>query len=151
MAGRQGQGGGRPTKYKEEYCEQARKLCLLGATDKQIADFFDTSEQTINAWKKAHPKFLESLKKAKSEKDARVEKSLLEKAMGYSHKEDKIFNNNGVPLIVPTIKHYPPDATAMIFWLKNRQPQKWRDKQVMEHEGEVRIHFDEQDKGLAGE
>jgi len=35
-------------------------------------------------------------------------------------------------LIVPTVKHYPPDTTAAIFWLKNRQPAKWREKQEVE-------------------
>ncbi len=53
---------------------------------------------------------------------------MYERATGYSHAEDKIFNDGGEPLIVPTTKHYPPDATSAIFWLKNRQPAKWRDK-----------------------
>ena len=53
---------GRPTRYKQEYAEQALKLCRLGAKDSELADFFQVSEQTINAWKKAHPEFLESLK-----------------------------------------------------------------------------------------
>jgi hypothetical protein len=48
--------------------------------------------------------------------------------MGYSAPEDKIFNNDGKPLIVPTVKNYPPDTTAVIFWLKNRRPDEWRDK-----------------------
>ena len=48
--------------------------------------------------------------------------------MGYEHKEDKIFNNNGEALVVGTTKYYAPDTTAAIFWLKNRQPELWRDK-----------------------
>jgi len=48
---------GRPTKYKPEYDAQALKLCRLGATDEQLADFFNTTFQTINNWKKAHPSF----------------------------------------------------------------------------------------------
>ena len=39
---------GRPTKYKEEYAEQAYKLCLLGAKDKEMADFFQVSLSTLN-------------------------------------------------------------------------------------------------------
>lgn len=49
---------GRPSAYKPEYAEQARKLCLLGHTDAELASFFEVSEQTINAWKHAHPDFL---------------------------------------------------------------------------------------------
>ena len=128
---------GRPSKYKAEYAEQAFKLCLLGATDKELADFFETTEQTINAWKKNHKEFFESLKRGKYQADSEVAQKLFHRAKGYSHPEDKIFNNDGMPLIVPTIKHYPPDTTAAIFWLKNRQSKKWRDKQDIQHSGET--------------
>ena len=127
----------RPSKYKEEYTEQAYKLCLLGATDKDLADFFGTSEQTINSWKKNQPEFLESIKKGKKIADANVAESLYKRACGYSHPEDKIFNDNGEPLIVPTVKHYPPDTGAAFIWLKNRAG--WRDKQDVEHTGQVGV------------
>ncbi len=52
----------RPTKYQEAYAEQARKLCLLGYTDAELADFFEVSESTINKWKLDYPKFSESIK-----------------------------------------------------------------------------------------
>ena len=133
-------GAGRPSKYKPEYCEQAGKLCLLGATDKQIADFFGVAESTLNLWKEKHPELSESLKETKIHADKQVERSLYERATGYKHAEDKVFNNNGEPLIVPTTKHYPPDTTAAIFWLKNRQPDKWRDKTETEHSGEITQH-----------
>jgi hypothetical protein len=123
----------RPSKYNPKMNEQVYKLCLLGATDKQIADFFDVSEQTINAWKKTEPEFLESLKEGKDDADAVIAQSLFHRAKGYSHPEDKIFNDSGSPLVVPTTKHYPPDTTACIFWLKNRQPTLWRDKQEIDH------------------
>ena len=121
----------RPSKYKAEYDEQAYKLCLLGATDKEIATFFNTTEQTINNWKKDHPTFFESLKAGKGVADSKVAEKLYQRALGYSHPEDKIFNANGQPLIVPTMKHYPPDSTAAIFWLKNRRKEDWRDRQEL--------------------
>ena len=62
---------GRKSEYREEYAEQALKLCLLGATDKEIAEFFSVSEQTLNSWKKKFPQFLESLKKGKAVADAK--------------------------------------------------------------------------------
>lgn len=120
---------GRKTKYKKEYVEQAKKLCALGAIDVQLADFFNVCEDTINEWKKVYPEFSESLKKGKSKYDNEtVVNSLLHRAIGYQHKEDKIFMHNGKPVIVETIKHYPPDPTSCIFWLKNRLPDEWREK-----------------------
>lgn len=128
---------GRPTKYKAEYPDLAYKFCLLGATDCDLATFFEVSESTINGWKIEHPEFLESLKKGKERADATIAQSLYHRAKGYEHPEDKIFNDNGQPLIVPTIKHYPPDSTAAIFWLKNRRSKDWRDKQEVEVIGEI--------------
>jgi len=120
--------GGRPTKFKPEYMDLAYKYCLLGATDADLARFFDVEESTVNNWKIDYPEFLESLKKGKEQADANVASKLYHRALGYEHSEDKIFNDNGEAMVVPTIKHYPPDPTAAIFWLKNRQPEKWRDK-----------------------
>lgn len=118
---------GRPTAYRDDYAEQAYKYCLLGATDAQLASLFDVCEATINNWKNNQPEFLESIKKGKAIADAEVAERLYFRARGYEHPEDKIFNDQGRPLIVPTTKHYPPDTTAIIYWLKNRQPELWRD------------------------
>ena len=130
---------GAPTKYKIEYNKLAYKYCLLGATDKQLGDNFDVDESTINNWKIAHPEFLESIKRGKTIADAEIAESLYHRAKGYEHPEDKIFNNNGEEMIVETIKHYPPDTGAVAFWLKNRQPELWRDKQTIEQIGDTKI------------
>ncbi len=127
--------GGRPSSYKPEYAEMAYKLSLLSLTDKQMAEVFDTTEQTVNNWKKEHPEFFESLKKGKAIADAEVVASFIHRAKGYSHPEDKIFLHEGKPVIVPTTKHYPPDTAAGFIWLKNRQG--WRDKQEVEHSGKL--------------
>ena len=127
--------GGRPTGYKAEYAEQARKLSLLGLTDAQLADVFGCAESTLNLWKLKQPEFSEAIKEGKGLADAKVAESLFHRACGYSHPEDKIMQHDGAPLIVPTTKHYPPDPTAAIFWLKNRQKEQWRDKIDHEHTG----------------
>lgn len=123
--------GGRPTKYKPEYAEQARKLCLLGHTDVELAQFFEVSEDTINEWKKTYEEFSESIKKGKEFADVDVAESLYHRALGYSHPEVDIKIYAGEIIKTPIIKHYPPDTTAAIFWLKNRQKGKWRDKQEL--------------------
>ncbi|MWN31004.1 MULTISPECIES: hypothetical protein [unclassified Gilliamella] len=124
----------RPTNYREEYAEQARKLCLLGYTDKQLADFFNVSEQTINTWKTKHPQFLESIKKGKEIADVEVVESLYKRAIGieYEEVELKTDGKNKSKRVIK--KLIPPDTTAQIFWLKNRQPHKWRDKQEIDHQ-----------------
>ena len=123
---------GQPTKLTPKMKKQVEFLAKKGFGDKEIATAVGVTERTVNNWKKQQPKFFQSLKDWKATADKAVERSLYERATGYSHKEDKIFNANGEPLIVPTTKHYPPDPTAMIFWLKNRQPKKWRDKQEID-------------------
>ncbi len=81
---------GRPTKYKEEYAEQAYKLTMLGFIDAELAEFFEVDESTINNWKHDQPEFLESIKKGKSLADAEVASKLYHRAIGYSHDEDDI-------------------------------------------------------------
>lgn len=135
--------GGRPTKYKEEYTDQAYKLCLLGATDKEMADFFEVNQDTINEWKKVHPEFSESLKKGKIQADANVGSRLYERALGFEHDSEEIkvvsMGKEGSAIErVPIRKIYPPDTVAAIFWLKNRQSDKWRDKQEIQHSGEIK-------------
>lgn len=118
---------GRPSKLTRKVLEKTRILAEKGLSDSQLCHVFEISVDTINEWKK-NPKFSEALKGGKANADERVVNSLYHRACGYSHPEDKIFNNNGVPLIVNTIKHYPPDTAAIEFWLTNRQPKDWKRK-----------------------
>jgi transposase-like protein len=136
----EGMAAGRPSKYDEKYCEQAYKLCLLGATDAELADFFNVNEDTINVWKKTYKEFSESLKRGKAEADATVAEKLYKRATGYSCKATKFATYEGeITDREEYIEHYPPDTTAAIFWLKNRQKDKWRDKQDVEHSGEIKM------------
>ncbi|AVR75854.1 terminase small subunit [Vibrio phage ValSw3-3] len=122
------------TKYKPEYDDLAYKFCLLGATDKKLAEFFDVCEATINNWKHMFPSFLESIKKGKVVADGEVANSLFKRATGYVHPETKIATHEGqITDTLDVEKHYAPDPTAAIFWLKNRQPDQWRDKQEVDH------------------
>jgi len=130
---------GQPTKYKEIFVEQAYKVCQKhGYLDKDLADHFSVSVATINVWKNEYPKFIESIKKGKEEFDTdQVESALLKRAMGYDIIENKEESSSQGLKTTSTEKHIASDTTAMIFWLKNRQPKRWRDKQEIEHSGSI--------------
>lgn len=121
--------GEKNSKYNPEYDEQVYKLCLLGLTDSQLADFFGVCEATINNWKNDHPSFLESLKKGKLIADAEVAVSTFKRATGFKATEikeetgsvgDSIVNKTTI-----TTKEIPPDTGAAAFWLKIRQRDVW--------------------------
>lgn len=132
------QRAGRKSSFKEEYINQAAKLSLLGLIDKDMAVFFGVSEQTFNKWKKDFPELLESIKKGKEIADANVASRLYNRAIGYDYDEktqESKKDANGIYKLVETKtvkKHMPPDTTAAIFWLKNRQPEKWRDRKELD-------------------
>ena len=131
--------GGRPSKYKPEFVKQAEKLCRLGATDAEMADFFQVTLSTLSLWKVKHQEFSEALKLGKEVADKRVEEALYNRALGYSHEDTDIRVVDGAIMETPMIKHYPPDTTAAIFWLKNRKPDEWRDKRDIEHSGSIKF------------
>lgn len=142
---------GRPSAFDTSLVENAFKLCLLGATDEQIADFFAVSVATINNWKERHPEFLEALKAGKAQADATVAESLYRRALGYSHEAVKIFMPAGAtePVYAPYTERYPPDTTAMIFWLKNRQKEQWRDKHEIESRNTTTVQHTVDFSGLS--
>lgn len=122
-------------KYKPEYDTQAHKLCLVGFTDEQLADFFEVTKKTIYRWKSKYPSFKEAIDSGKHVADAEVAAALYHRAKGYTHKEEKLVGSE----IVEVEKHYPPDTAACFIWLKNRQKDKWRDKQEIENSGNLTI------------
>jgi hypothetical protein len=144
VASRKEKTGGRPSDYRSEYDEQAYKLCLLGATDAQLGNFFGVTEQTVNNWKDVHPSFFGSITRGKEQADAEIAEALFHRARGYEHPEDDI-RTVSVPgggseiVITPTTKRYPPDTQAASLWLRNRQPRLWRDKVEQQISGEVQL------------
>lgn len=140
---------GRPTSYLPEFTEQTIKLCSLGATDVDLADFFDVSTRTINRWKVTHPEFVEAIRRGKDPADDRIENSLYHKAQDREVEEEQAiklktvtYGDNGKRLkeeerveVVKVRKFIPGDTTAMIFWLKNRRSDQWRDVHKHEHGG----------------
>ncbi|WP_437396638.1 terminase [Flagellimonas lutimaris] len=129
-------GGGRNSSFKPEYADTAYKLCLLGATDKEMANFFNVSETTINNWKKNHQEFSLAQRKGKMVADAEVAERLYQRAVGYEYEErrEQLDPNTKKLVKITTIKkHVVPDVSAQLTWLKNRQPNKWRDSKNIDH------------------
>ena len=114
---------GRPTKFSEENQKIALAAYKYGATDAQVAEDIGVTITTIQNWKIAHPEFFDTLKTAKAIADAQVEQSLFKRAKGY----------------IGVDKEFPPDVTACIFWLKNRNKQEWRDTINQEISGSLEM------------
>jgi hypothetical protein len=145
----QQEGPGRPTEYRQAFCAQATHLAMLGATDKELAEFFSVSEQTLYNWKSAHPEFVEAIKAGKIVTDMDVALSLNKRARGFDFEEDQPIKvketkyENGRKVseverieIVKVRRTQPPDTGAAIFWLTNRRKASWKQRVSNEHTGE---------------
>ncbi|HEV7607065.1 MAG TPA: helix-turn-helix domain-containing protein [Steroidobacteraceae bacterium] len=119
---------GRPTKFFDQLIGIAARLAQEGRTDAQIATLLGISRRTLNGWKTKHPEFFALLKKGKAVADELVERCLFERATGYTFESEKVMQYEGAVVRARTVEHVPPDVTACIFWLKNRQPESWNDK-----------------------
>jgi len=138
---------GRPSKFDSINKDQFKELVLAGWDDKKISAFFKINVSTLTRWKQKHTEFCTALKDWKKEADLKVEKSLYKRAIGFQFDEivyekanvgalgikltgDKVKDIKAVETnkVKITTKLIIPDTTAQIFWLKNRQPDKWRDK-----------------------
>ena len=131
---------GAPTKYKEEYNEQVYKLCLLGATDKEIADFFEVHIDTIQEWKKVYSEFSYSIVNGKTKADMEVANSLYKTANDRIIKKQIPIKTKNVDWvdgkkietevveIVEIEEIIPADFRSQSFWLRNRKSDVWREK-----------------------
>lgn len=133
-------GPGRPSTYCPGMNEQAYKLALLGMTDAEIAEFFGIAVSTFYAWKGQHIAFSEAVNAGGVQADAEVAASLYRRATGeIVFTEKRVKNSNGEYEIVRLSQRVPADAGAAKLWLANRQPGKWRDKQEVQHGGNVEV------------
>ena len=117
-----------PTKYNMGYPRLAAVMCRLGATDEDLAEGFGVAVSTLNVWKKRHAGFAEALRESKGAADEAVERSLFERATGFVHEEVHVSTYQGQVTLTPVRKQYAPEVSAAVFWLKNRRPERWREK-----------------------
>jgi len=110
-------GKGGPLKYDRRYAKIAALAYNAGHIDQEVAELIGIGVPTLHQWKLHHKEFAEARKSGKAPADERVIESLYNRALG--------FVRNG--------RYFPPDVTACIFWLKNRRPDEWRDRQDQRH------------------
>jgi transcriptional regulator with XRE-family HTH domain len=131
---------GRPSKY-ETYVQP--KLLLIeawardGLTVEQIAANLGIAASTIYEYQKDYQELAEALKNGREVIDVMVENALLKAALGYNYTEEELNKITGEPIELRKVAH--PNTTALIFWLKNRKPAQWRDKQEIEQTGDLTI------------
>lgn len=123
------------TKY-ETHVQPKLKLIEAWARDgltlDQIAHNLSVAKSTLCEYQNRHSDLSDALKRSRDEADIEVENALYRNATGYYYDEDVVTNKGEVVRIQ---KYSQPNTTAQIFWLKNRKPKDWRDKQEHEHTG----------------
>ncbi|ASS66223.1 hypothetical protein [Paenibacillus sp. RUD330] len=133
---------GRPSKYETHV---KPKLLLIeawtrdGLTLEDVAGNLGIAVSTLCEYKNIHPELSEAIKNGREVIDAMVENALLKAALGYNYRDEEI--NKATGEIVELRKTAHPNTTALIFWLKNRKPKEWRDKQEIEHSGDTGVRI----------
>lgn len=121
---------GKPSKLTPKNVDTALKLAKKGVLDKDIAQVIGIHPQNFSAWKGSYSEFADALVEAREAPTKLIETALFRSAVGYTHNDEKIFvSKHGKVTRVPTIKHYAPNPTSMLFWLKNKAPKVWREMQ----------------------
>lgn len=149
---------GRKTKYEKDFPERVLQMCRQGLIDMQMAENFGISIESFYKYKREKPEFAQALKEGKRVADQHVESALFRRACGYEYEERHeelsrqpvmrgVGKNKKIEIVVTRkvkriTKKVASDTLACIFWLKNRMPGQWRDKQEHQHSGEVSIKLD---------
>ncbi len=132
---------GRPPVYNpEEHPPAARLLTGNGKTKTELAQEFGVCRDTITDWCTRHPEFSAAIKLGLEDAVETSAASLFKRANGYSHPAVKILTVSGGTGMgstveeIPFTQHYPPDTEALKFFLTNRSPKEWKNKNTTEHE-----------------
>lgn len=126
----------------------------MGWSVREIADELGISVTTLYTWSDNYPEFWNAFKGGREERDERVVNALYAKAVGFDYVEQQAFKvktgeNEEAVEVVDVKRHNPADNTAMIFWLKNRRPKDWNDRQQIELSGSVELKQDDRQLALA--
>lgn len=133
---------GRPTKYSQQMVQTVYWMARAGLTDEEMAKELGVVPATFYNWRQSHPDFAAAATAGKEAPDDLVEQSLFKRATGYEYTEEKVvLKDKAVHRVERTKRVVAPDTTACIFWLKNRRPNDWHDRQEVELGGNVTIVF----------
>src|SRR5215207_676094 len=125
---------GPKTGYTPDCCDEARRACMLGATNEELAALLGVSRTTIGNWMEEFPDFRKAIEEGKVAADARVAEKLYQRAIGYERPATRFFANpEGPPTQVDYTYHHAPDTSAAIFWLRNRRREDWREQVEHRH------------------
>ncbi len=123
---------GRKGKYNEEILERVKAYARDGLTELEMCKKLNIGQTTFTYWKRLYPALMTALKENKEVVDNQVVGALLRNALGFEYTEE-VLTKDGFVMAVK--KYALPNTTAQIFWLKNRQPDKWREKRETELTG----------------
>ena len=128
----------RQTKYERDNwgdkLEVIESWARQGLTDEEIAQKMGIGTRTLYEYKEKYPQFSQALKEGKREADAKVEKALYKNATGYRYREEVLTNKGDIREVE---RYAKPKTGAQKMWLKNRQPDKWKDKKEISGELEI--------------
>lgn len=130
--------------YVKPHLARIEHLCRMGATEEEICRKLGVSHAGFNNYKHKYPELLEAIKKGRTDADDTVEAALYHRAIGCVCREER----SGDDGCTSILKEYPPDVTAAIFWLKNRRPERWRDRHEIGVDGGAPVRLIEEEKNL---
>ena len=137
---------GRKSCFNEAIRATIIRLAEEGKTDEEIAEMIGVSRTTLTNWKGKYQDFSLAVREAKHMADELVEAALFSRATGYTHDEENVIvTKQGDVVPVTKKKHYPPDTQAAMFWLRNRKPADWREK----NESDVTVNNTVQTQALS--
>lgn len=125
---------GPDSQFKPEYCDLARRVSMLGATNEDLAGILGVCRNTVGNWMREYPQFKAAMEEGKLTADATVAEKLYQRATGYQRPATRYFSTKeGPPQRVDYTHHHAPDTAACIFWLRNRRRADWREQVEHRH------------------
>lgn len=112
--------------FRDEFLTVAAVIYELGGTDVLVARAVGVSEETVSRWAKEIDGFRQVRSEAQRIADDTVEANLFKRANGYSYEAERVIVYKGCPMKVTHRVHVPPDPRSAIYWLMNRQAERWR-------------------------